>query len=329
MAENLLNGLCGLNNLGNTCYMNSVIQCLSHTKRLRDFLLSGEYKNYTKESCQQFIMLNELNNLIRELWLNGNRVVSPNNFFSHLQMLSFQLGNGQFVGRNQNDSGELLIFILDLLHESLATILVQTNIRENNLALEQWKLIYKNGESPILNTFYNQVETKIKCGKCNNITYNYQPTSLLHLPIPNTSFISLDDCLEKFSLEEELNDDNLYNCERCNEYVIAKRTDHIYKTNDYLIIVLERFDKNGIKNNQPVDFPTFDLDLSPYMTHNIEKRYKLYGIVNHIGGMNGGHYFSYIENNGQWYEFNDSSVRTIPIENIVSSSAYILFYQAN
>lgn len=317
-------GLSGLNNLGNTCYMNSVIQCLSNTKWLRNFLLD-EYKNYKKDNCIQFNMLEQLKNLIEELW-NQNGVVSPTHFFTHLQILSLKLGGGQFVGLNQNDGSELLIFILDLLHESLATIPVslEPNYFSFSPALKQWNLIFKNGESPIVQNFYNQLEIKIKCEQCNNIRYNYDPNSILHLPIPDcSSEITLDSCFEKFISEEEL---DTYKCDNCNQSVIAKRTDHIYKTSNHLIISLKRFNKNGTKNNSNINFPLSNLNLSRYMSEPTEKRYQLYGIVNHIGGTNCGHYFSYIEKGGNWYEFNDSFVRNIPVESIISSSAYILFY---
>lgn len=67
----------------------------------------------------------------------------------------------------------------------------------------------------------------------------------------------------------------------------------------------------------------------PFLTSNPNSKpiYQLYAISNHYGGLGGGHYTAYGKNNGQWYEFDDSRVNGNVKKDIVSSSAYILFYE--
>jgi malate synthase len=79
-------------------------------------------------------------------------------------------------------------------------------------------------------------------------------------------------------------------------------------------------------------FPLENLDMSPYIKGYEKDKYKynLYAVSNHSGGMGGGHYWSYIKNiDNNWYKFNDNVVSTITKENVVSETAYCLFYTIN
>ncbi len=83
-----------------------------------------------------------------------------------------------------------------------------------------------------------------------------------------------------------------------------------------------------------MQFPSLGLDLNSYVlstkfNDKINYTYDLFAVSNHYGGISGGHYTAYAFNNllNKWYEFNDSSVRVIDKENIVSEAAYLLFYR--
>ena len=98
---------------------------------------------------------------------------------------------------------------------------------------------------------------------------------------------------------------------------------------------MQRIDERKKKKNKClVEFPE-KLCIIDYIDddcgHKSENQYELYGICKHIGDMEFGHYFAYIKINGkQWYEFNDSKVKSFPEESyssFESSSAYILFYR--
>ena len=99
-----------------------------------------------------------------------------------------------------------------------------------------------------------------------------------------------------------------------------------------LILSLQRQNpRTGSKNNSYVDFSD-ELDMSVYLDHECwnknDAKYTLYGIGNHSGSINFGHYYAYIKINNSWYSFNDSSVSLHSKgENNSSSEAYILFYK--
>jgi ubiquitin carboxyl-terminal hydrolase 2/21 len=317
-------GLCGLENLGNTCYLNSILQCLAHTTWLRDFILLGNHEPIVNKEKVQFILTNELTKVFRGIWYD-NAVVTPKSFFHYFQVLSIKCGSGQFNGYNQNDSTEALIFILDLLHESIAGSMPASILDTDSTSapIQQWNSMYKQSHSIIIDNIYGQSHIKITCANCGHVSSNYDPYTLLHLPVPiSTDPIDIQQCITMLSTKEVLDSDNQYKCSNCDQHTNAFREETILRTNKTLIINLKRFTKTGEKIDTHVSYPLTNFNIC-------DKTYSLYAVNNHTGSLNGGHYFSYVHQNGIWYEFNDKYVRLVNHANIVSSNAYILFYKMN
>ena len=115
-------GLCGLSNLGNTCFMNSSIQMISNVPSLTDYFRSGKYKeelNATNPLGRNGQLAEAFADLINEMWSGNNSYTMPRNF--KLQIGRFA---PQFTGFQQHDSHELLAFLLDGLNEDLNRIAV-------------------------------------------------------------------------------------------------------------------------------------------------------------------------------------------------------------
>ena len=146
--------------------------------------------------------------------------------------------------------------------------------------------------------------------------------------------LSLYDLLNLFNNEEKLSSDNKWYCNKCKNYQNALKKMEIYRPPNYLIIHLKRFKiKTGIfssnnKNNIFIDFPINDLDLSDYVIGPEKNNvfYDLYGIIEHNGNLDMGHYIAKCKNNREWVEFNDSNV-DVNSDNIVNNNAYVLFYK--
>ena len=146
--------------------------------------------------------------------------------------------------------------------------------------------------------------------------------------------IKLEKLISEFSKEEKLDRDNLYKCEKCQQESEANKKIEIYHVPKILIIHLKRFNNNK-KINTFIEYPLTDLDINPFIQSNDKiSKYDLFGVINHFGSLEYGHYTSYCFNyhDNIWYEYNDRIVNKIPKEKeqdiIVNKNGYILFYRA-
>ena len=147
--------------------------------------------------------------------------------------------------------------------------------------------------------------------------------------------LTLDDLLEYFCSNEYLEKGNEWKCGQCNIRVNISKKFSIYYLPRLLIICLNRFSNNGGyygKNEELIDFPLENLDMEKYICENAPDRqyskYDLFAVSQHYGSTGGGHYTAICKNiDGNWYNYNDSSVSKASPEQVVSSSAYVLFYR--
>lgn len=166
--------------------------------------------------------------------------------------------------------------------------------------------------------------------------------------------ITLDDCLDEFSKEETLGQDDLWYCPVCKKHQAATKKLDIYKAPDILVICLKRFGSSRQlrdKLDHLVQFPAESLDLDERVgerrvtktlnltpeeakdygiEHSTEPYiYDLYAVDNHFGGLGGGHYTAFCQNkeDSNWYNFDDSRVSKTNVDAVQSRAAYLLFYQ--
>ncbi|XP_071696573.1 ubiquitin carboxyl-terminal hydrolase 5-like [Rutidosis leptorrhynchoides] len=185
-------GLTGLLNFGNTCFMNSAIQCLVHTP---------EFARYFREDYQQEInlhnplgMMGELalafGELLRKLWAPGRTPFAPRQFKAKLARFA-----PQFSGYNQHDSQELLAFLLDGLHEDLNRVKHKPYIKprdadgrpDEEVADEYWANHIARNDSIIVDVCQGQYKSTLVCPVCEKISVTFDPFMYLSLPLQSTT----------------------------------------------------------------------------------------------------------------------------------------------
>lgn len=193
-------GYTGLDNLGNTCFMNAVIQCLSNTDPFRDYFSSDHFMQDINESnplgtggqiATAFALL------LKQLWLGKLSSVPP----QRLKNIISEKVSQQFSGFAQHDAQELMAFLLDALHEDLNRIKQKPyisvnsdecdnrNIADEQLADESWKRYRMRNDSIVVDLFQGQFKSKLVCPVCGKISITFDPFLYLSVPFPKPPIV--------------------------------------------------------------------------------------------------------------------------------------------
>jgi ubiquitin carboxyl-terminal hydrolase 8 len=332
-------GLTGLKNMGNTCFLNSTIQCLSHVYDLHSILDTVNENDETKlNSVVDTVMLVEYNKLRAMMW-SENCCISPAGFVTSVQQVARQKKKDLFTGFAQNDLPEFLLFIIDAFHNSLSrevTMVVKGDARNEKDALAKscysmMKRMYQKEYSEILGLFFG---THVSCimdpVSSEVLSHSPEPYFIVDLPLPNKPSTDIMECLDLYTAPEMLKGSEAwYNDKTKSKQDVLKKL--VFWTLPKILVVdLKRFNNRSVKNDAMVSVPLDDIDLGKYVDgyHEDPNVYDLMGVCNHYGGAMGGHYTAHVRNaNNKWYLFNDMSVTEIPGHNVVSRNAYCLFFR--
>ncbi|KAM8794503.1 ubiquitin carboxyl-terminal hydrolase 21 [Eudromia elegans] len=342
-------GHIGLRNLGNTCFMNAVLQCLSSTRPLRDYCLRKEFHQEQPGAPRAHQELTEaFADVIGALWHpDSTEPVNPGRFKA-----VFQKYVPSFTGYSQQDAQEFLKFFMDRLHVEInrkgrrtPSILSDTKrpsvledselLSDDERANQMWKRYLEREDSKIVDLFVGQLKSCLKCQACGYRSTTFEVFCDLSLPIPKKGFaggkVSLHDCFSLFTKEEELDSENAPVCDKCRQRTRSTKKLTIQRFPRILVLHLNRFSttRYSIKKCSVfVDFPLQQLNLKEFASEKAGSPvYSLYALCNHSGSVHYGHYTAFCRDQAGWRVYNDSRVSPISENQVPSSEGYVLFYE--
>ena len=300
-------------NIGNTCYLNAVLQTLFRLKPLNDVLdKTAEQTGRDTEQERFFHQFNDLRKLCLEHGSaeNTNCVVAPHLFFQAVQTLARHKKQAEFGARQQNDAAEFMQFVLNCLHEAMARPVDFDSVElDDALAIQcrdTMKRLFAKECSDIVMLFYGMQVSTI------NGVHSPEPFLFLDLPIPESA-TTLEHCLNAYIADETIEGwlDEAAGLTR----TVTKEM-RLWRLPPVLTLVIKRFGFDGRKNTTPIFIP-------PVLAWG-EDTYDLQSVCAHYGhSLNSGHYVTHCRTASGWCTVDDEMAQPCPN---VSQDAYCVIY---
>lgn len=313
----------GIPNIGNICFISSIIQILYYIPEFRSYVISKDFKINNEDYVDFFSKLQNIFIKLNEEEDITESIVEFCNSLKELNKVDVMVEN--FTNFNiHNDSSEFLIYIFDKLDDySVMDYKIESNSKADKIYFDSIK--NKN----IINKLFKIQQLKqIKCMNCSYL-YPLNFNNYLEIWQLNISqyFINnLFDAIKFDSMTKNMDD---YNCEKCKTISQVKERTILSKLNDIFIIQLLRFNNDGSKINKDIIIP-FQLNLDKFSFQLKNKNYKLSSVCCHISNNQlFGHYFSIVNLNNKWIIFDDNNVKEITnndAKSIINRNGYLLIY---
>ena len=330
----------GLQNIGATCYMNATLQCLAHIDKFIKYLFRKrkDIKNerYEKKLTNSFL------EVLENIWENNSiKDYPPNNFKELISKM-----NPLFAGIQANDSKDLVLFLLETMHNELnkvknANIMYEDDVDQYNFynSLQSFtKYFQKNFQSIVSDLFYGMYDSIMKCLNCNIMTHNIQCYNILIIPLEEVrkfknraiNQVTIRECFEYYQKPEYMTGENQIYCNKCKQMANSMNSSNLIIGPKVLVINLNR--GKGLQFDIKLDFDEY-IDINDFIYFkNSPCKYQLIGVVTHFGpsGMSG-HFIAFCKSfvDNKWYKYNDSLVSPSSFPDAKNTGVpYILFYSA-
>ncbi|CAM8913240.1 unnamed protein product [Rhodiola kirilowii] len=343
-------GLRGLNNLGNTCFMNSVLQALLHAAPLRNYFLGDRHnrEKCRKMSVEKLCLPCDVDAIFTAMYSGDRSPYSPAQF-----LYSWWQHSSNLATYEQQDAHEFFISMLDLIHEKE----VKKSCRHPK----------DNSECVCIAhvVFSGLLRSDVTCATCGFTSTTYDPCVDISLDLDtsrcssksktmksneSSSISTLLGCLDLFTKPEKLGSDQKLYCQTCDEMRESVKQMSIRRLPAVLCLHIKRFEHSHIKKmsrkvDRHVQFP-FSLDMSPYLSSSIVRNrfgnriyafegdeaevvsteYDVFAVVTHSGMLESGHYITYLCLRNQWYKCDDAWVTEVDERVVRASQCYLVYY---
>ncbi|XP_057540029.1 ubiquitin C-terminal hydrolase 22 [Amaranthus tricolor] len=334
-------GLRGLNNLGSTCFMNSVLQALLHAPPLRNYFLSDRHhkKFCRKRSADQLCLPCDIDALFSAVFSGDRSPYSPAHFLH-----SWWLHSENHATYEQQDAHEFFISILDQLHEKESKNLKLTgDVRDCECIAHR--------------VFSGLLRSDLSCTVCGSTSTTYDPCMDISLDLDgqttqvsgSINMATLSSCLGHFTRSEKLGSDQKLYCENCQERQESAKQMSFRQLPLVLCLHIKRFEHSHVRKvsrkiDQYLQFP-FSLDMNPYLSSTVVRgrhgnrmfsfeddeadlvtEYEIFAVVTHSGMLESGHYVTFLRLHNQWYKCDDAWILEVDEATVRACQCYMVFY---
>lgn len=301
----------GMMNVGNTCYLNSTLQALFHVPSMANWLISDVKHIEECNSSENCIICAMIKTL--EASQNNQSAIRPYLVYSKLKFICKHL----LMGR-QEDAHEFLRYLVEAMEKCFLTRF------RNYKELDQ----YSKETTPLNQILGGYLKSAVRCLSCGHVSVTFQHFQDLLLDIRKAD--TIEEALEGYFSRERLEDMG-YKCESCKRKVSATKQFSLERAPIVLCIQLKRFSVMGTKLNKQITIKP-RIDLSKFVSRKEvgeQLTYKLVAMVTHLGAsQHCGHYTAIgLTESGSFYNYDDSYVRPVSVQNVCNTNAYIIFYE--
>ncbi|KAI5059443.1 hypothetical protein GOP47_0025762 [Adiantum capillus-veneris] len=317
----------GLKNLGNSCYLNSVLQCLTYTPPLANFCLRNHHSSscsFTNSSNSSICLFCVVEKRIARSLSVDSISESPARIHSCLALFAKHFRQGW-----QEDAHEFLRYVIEACNNvcvKLHKIISASKLRTRQ---DSQKLLKEEPRTVVKDIFGGILQSQVKCLSCK--TESNKLDEMMDLSLDVFKLASVKDALCRYFQPEVLDGSNKYKCEKCKKLTVAKKQMSVSQAPNVLVVQLKRFENfYGGKIDRHISFEE-DLELYSHMCRDSQDQrpeYVLYAVIVHAGSSQDcGHYYSYVKDiHGKWFCCNDTLVTSVSAKSVLSEKAYILFY---
>ncbi len=305
-----LKSIVGIQNVGNSCYCNTVLQLLKASPELSILCADNDFSGLKQNKYKPILLAYQ--DILKALWSAYKPAyIRPLGFISEIRKSVKDTVYEMFGYPIPNDSHEFLVYLLDNFHEALkeeSPYVEKDGTDISILAENNWNTFLSKNNSDIFKLFFGMMKKTIQCTNCSNRTYQWEMFNVLKISCEGDTF---KEWIRNECKESEIEG---YQCDKCNGRYTAKMYNHLWKLPHTLFISMKRFTPTGQKimkpcpyNGEVITFTEFFAEESSDSSK--ARGYELRGVSDHHGSHMGGHYTAQIKHpiSGEWWYMDDEA----------------------